>query len=730
MAPYTADTARPTSTKNSRPTPIIPRIIPAVPLAFSRPTYPKQRITPEDAPESTPERNLSVNGQEVEQDTVTASRHELHTPESKAFVGDRNISDTPGHDEEVSLPELHPGVAKADIEDAYTGHKSAIMSSVSPPTNSMEFPPPFVPAGLRSRPPSTASITFPQFPPSGNNHSMHHPRPSINSVVFGGYADSSSSSPAPPHSAGPPHYPPHPASFINPPFPPHPFFPPGHMHHLSDPHMMYPPMGMGPQGLYPISRDQHHPPQFGRSSYTQNGQIPYPMANQHTFPPPFPISPIDRGVSGSQPGSQASSAHNDNEVINPPQHPSQQFPVMPTGERLNHVPLQNGFVTPNMAAQKRLIREQQSLREYLVSQFGTHDFADYILELSESRMGSRLFALPVHGIIIARSPRLLRVIQEHANNPAYADGRKILKVQITDRFCTGEAFADALKFLYGGELLETGMFTSELENFDSKTGDLSIFGIARQRMDGALAYVAAGYFLGISDITARGLKIAKELLRWDTVEQVLDFTLAAGFENFEPRDPASNLSTSQQDKSENELPTQMLAYGKYGDALLTDIVDFLCSNIPPGFNFINSVPELRGIPRLPIMEESRPSTANPRLSRIQFGDLPATEITQMSFITRILSSIFLSLPFSVLRSIFSSQTLNERLPTSEVLELLRSVVAERESRRQRAIRGPLSNDVPYRVLQNLDWEESVKYDTQDSPERRLNRSYVGAGLQQ
>lgn len=75
MPPYTADSARSSHTKTDRPTSSAPRIVPAVPLAFTRQAKPRK--SPAETP-STPTVDR-VEKQDGEQ-AVTGAQ-EIHSPE-------------------------------------------------------------------------------------------------------------------------------------------------------------------------------------------------------------------------------------------------------------------------------------------------------------------------------------------------------------------------------------------------------------------------------------------------------------------------------------------------------------------------------------------------------------------------------------------------------------------------------------------------------------------------
>jgi hypothetical protein len=118
MAPYTGEPARATQSKAKKPTPIVPRIVPAIPLALSR--------TPRANGPTTLEESVSASASpdDAEATTTTGAKglaEERHlvqvqaplTPESKASAlsYDERAADTPR-----SSPSRASGVNDGQIQ--------------------------------------------------------------------------------------------------------------------------------------------------------------------------------------------------------------------------------------------------------------------------------------------------------------------------------------------------------------------------------------------------------------------------------------------------------------------------------------------------------------------------------------------------------------------------------------------------------------------------------------
>jgi len=103
MAPCTADPTRSTQSKANRPTPVVPRIVPAIPLAFSRAPRAKGPITPEHtatSPAGAPPEEIEAptDGEKLSEEQPPADPQAPFTPESRASAlnPDESAENTPG----------------------------------------------------------------------------------------------------------------------------------------------------------------------------------------------------------------------------------------------------------------------------------------------------------------------------------------------------------------------------------------------------------------------------------------------------------------------------------------------------------------------------------------------------------------------------------------------------------------------------------------------------------
>lgn len=625
-------------------------------------------------------------------------------------------------------------------------------------TQAQDLPPPLYRPGDQSTPPSAASSNFSRAP-NGSvvsfNGSSHRSHPSVNGIVFGGYADSVSSSPAPPGPSGSIPYPPPPV----PSFPhgnniPPAFIPPSHSHHLSEPH---------PYTFYPLppNMNPYGPPQFFRRP------MPHAPLPQYAGPPQQWIPPGEQaayravGPDGGTPDVLPSSADGPQAISRSISAVSSQTQdrdqPRPSAEQPQNASTQNvevsglingsagsgingstfhdrhstfGLPMSGQSFAATTVEEDPTpvMRDYLCSQFGNSDFADYILSLTQVYNRFPPLMLPVHSVIISRSPTMAQLIRSSGNFAYSQDGKlKILPMPVQDRFINAFAFSDALRHLYGAPLIDVHHFTQRFIPSSIELDEESLYTL-EQRMDYAFAYVASGHFLRLESITSRGLDIATKLLRWETVEKALCFALDGGlgpnWRNDDSLEDRDSVSSSDDSSSKPETLQSSLTYGFYGTRLLHSIVDFLVYHLPKDFIFDSNASQLKEIPRLPATDTSRPSTSDPRLSKIQFGEVPAEEITRSSRIATTLSAILISLPFPVLKSLLEHYALGGRLGWYKVAGLMKTVIDERESRRSRVLKNR-SIGTDDALARNVRWEESVEPTKQHHSGFRIARYRKG-----
>ncbi|GAB7356459.1 hypothetical protein MBLNU459_g7225t1 [Dothideomycetes sp. NU459] len=561
-------------------------------------------------------------------------------------------------------------------------------------TKGARMPPPFYPARdvqQQSRPAIAAPTTFhPQSHPVPAVRPSHHiSQPSTDSIVFGSFAESANASPIPPGTAG--------SAFAAPPgttiengSAAHPMS--GQVVPQSASNHFYPSQYPPPDTRY----DHPHPQQLYQHF------VP-PVVPSHLSGPPNTASAFPRPahLNGhphlSRSPSQTSSGvaeplvgRNGDSGIGTPDAP------IPRQDAARYTPQTSSSQHSIYPADDDL-KNIHDLRAYLLSQFGSLWFADYILQLSRTNDAEPV-SIPAHGFLLARSPGLNLLLPSAIRDDNSRQSR--LHIPRTFYFREPNAFVEALRFLYGGESLDPNRFLRNLPPPNMNSLDTQID--LGSRMNYILSYVAANHSMRLAAPAFHGAAIAGQLLRWETIETCLFFVLDGGFS-------ASGME---------------FAYGEAAIHVLQQTIAYVSLNFPTDFALETAVQELVSIPRLPertqtfapsVLPQTRAKRGS-RLGSIQFGDTHIIDSTQVPFVTAVLSSVLLSVPFQILQSILEHPALRDRLGDHSVVNHMRSVVAEREKRRLAALRAHQHsgsntiNDATSgdETVQNMFWEEAVE----------------------
>jgi hypothetical protein len=358
-----------------------------------------------------------------------------------------------------------------------------------------------------------------------------------------------------------------------------------------------------------------------------------------------------------------------------------------------HAPYQNG-----LAHYETHFEESPfELAAYLSTQFGNPEFADFILQIRSP--DAVLVSIPVHGIIVVRSPVIAEAIRRSVP-PAHRsrDTRRLLDVLITDPFVTRDSLEEAVKVLYGAPLLSAQTFLYGLapyvyDSVQASSGD------ARRRVRQLLSYIAAGRALQLPSMQVRGVEIARLLLRWDTIDEIVQVALRSN-STFWPK----------KDRVETEDP--------FTAALLNYAIDFMAYTFPVDFKLYTIASELQDAPRLPMVLDARLSSHNPRLSNIRFGDAPPENDLQPTHVSRILSSILLSLPLPLVDRLFNHRATANLVGWTGVVRIMRDVIVERENRRQKVLGSEVTpaqeSNIAAPLLNNIYTEERIEQ-VEESP---------------
>lgn len=353
--------------------------------------------------------------------------------------------------------------------------------------------------------------------------------------------------------------------------------------------------------------------------------------------------------------------------------------------------------------------EALDLTRYLRNQFGNREYADHVVVISHSshKLSPGTFAL--HGIMLARSPKLASLMSMSHSGPMSIP--RTLHVVVSDRFIDlDEVVTKGLLHLYGEPMLDLG----------SIPGMLAVSGYPPNpylQLRAALAYAALGHFLQMDAIIVRGLDLASTLLNWHNIGLALAFALEGGLGASWSEGVEEPTSVASVDESAS--PASAPAYGVYSDRMLHAVISFIIANFPADFDFAAGVPQLPEAPRLPIAAEPRHARSGSRLSQIRFGEMTVEERGPEY---SILSGVLVSLPFAILKHVLEHASLVARLGAARVAEVMSMTVEEREQRRLRvAAQSSASSAAPEsamdeRLWNSVRWTELVEAVPMAGPE--------------
>lgn len=533
-------------------------------------------------------------------------------------------------------------------------------SSLRIPT---ELPPPFVPAP--QGPPVSFAPLFGYEQVGGRYTPVSMPQPllSANRPVFGGYAESSSPSPT---TAG--HFGPPPATAVD-----------------ANIDMIYAPVSApnfqsAPPGRFAVQPHLRRPTTF----FNPEANF-YPQSAVPQFGPRIHPYAVPNGEHLSRSVSQASSQAQDIRE-RPQSHDSDAtdgrftagvFHLRggggPVGQAQNGFVISSPPVLPQAYSINPSIEAALALRDFLLSEFGNSETADFILEITDGKSVEPMFTIPLHCLLISRSPPLAIMM---------ADG--FLRYDYSkDKFFQYEAFAEALKYLYGAPLLDISLLGKlPPVSMSGEYGDITA--LAQRLMAHALGYTSAGRFLQLPPVELQGLKSAVEVLRWENVETALAFAIQDAAEPpFEP--------------------------------FLLEVLSFMVLHLPDHFSFVGTPQTVESQrhsvnPSFRIASETRrPSIPDPRVSRLIFGELSFGEAPAVDPISSKFSSILTTLPFAVLKLVLEDPRLVTQLSASKVAELANAVIEEREKRKRKAAKAKQVTSVDNEHLADeVEWEESVE----------------------
>ncbi|KAL9606936.1 MAG: hypothetical protein Q9167_008098 [Letrouitia subvulpina] len=338
---------------------------------------------------------------------------------------------------------------------------------------------------------------------------------------------------------------------------------------------------------------------------------------------------------------------------------------------------------------------QFQLTKYLLDETATSDFADCHLHIHHESDRFEPAVLPLHAVFIAQNEKLRNMLQSTTREN---DGKWHIRLEINNNYVNSSSIKSALQTLYGASAFTYTAFPQNHNTVGGRSKHSALW------MTSALSYAATGHFLGISDVAHRGEHIASAILNWDNIEGALAYAFDDSFDRVWGSTGAAAVAPENFPSDASEVLLTCLFY--------------IITNTPFGFHFDSSAKSLPAINRLPVDHEPKVSSKE-RLNRIQFGDLPADLTVTCSKQETVISSILISVPFSLLIFIF------DRLSIGNDRQIARLLINEREHRRLAALAHESTKEKQTgSFTEGMRWRESVAEPAEGSLKVHIERSWV------
>ncbi|PGH05668.1 hypothetical protein GX51_02828 [Blastomyces parvus] len=382
--------------------------------------------------------------------------------------------------------------------------------------------------------------------------------------------------------------------------------------------------------------------------------------------------------------------------------------------------------------------ELEPVAVYILETFRSGQYADFRLILNSSAEHCPPVSFPVHSLIAARSPHLTELMKamEAAMHP-----REIHLVAAAS-FSHPSALGLALQHFYGVPLLGEEQLNSEFaQAVESNKGEDQGPNCANgncfrelEKMKFALCYVASAAFLAESRILRRAIRLATNAICWHNLEAVFHFGISVSNFMITPvssilgldREAASSAQLRHKATSSPHSNDHDMERGSvnakdhrkcsrtlnwelkevWGPQLLNEAIDFIIKGFPQNFQ-LDPDANSRELPdRLSGQVPSRFSIREIS-SAVTFGSFAAAKDCTFSREERVLSAIFLAVPFQILKKLFNAMKVGGILTPG----LVEDTIFERERRRIRAARTVKNRNTISELTESetdpIGWREEI-----------------------
>ena len=373
------------------------------------------------------------------------------------------------------------------------------------------------------------------------------------------------------------------------------------------------------------------------------------------------------------------------------------------------------------------------LSTFLSQNFNSPQYADCRLRVIYENNNIEPEEFLLHRVVVAQSPALATLL---ATSEMDNHGIRLIHLEALGSFLTPTALRLALQTSYGQSPWDFIGLDIPQGSSRPQTIDAALW------MRNALAFAAAGNLLQLEDVVARGVQIASTILSWDNIETALAFTME-GLVDSVPKDcldkehvqpqglgisgattPPGALGQSFPAPTRSMTSLNPYRYGVAAYRVKQLCLRYLCDNFPANWKLNKSAHPSRCVDRLPVEVKGQAPSASSRFRHIQFGSLPALQPEDTDGLEGRMSSIVLSIPYSLL------QELLEQADDVVDAKSVATIVSERERRRQQALKD---QSVSYNQRATMPeawgavgWEESVTtVDVEGTPLTTISREWTG-----
>ncbi|GAB1209824.1 hypothetical protein APSETT445_008611 [Aspergillus pseudonomiae] len=355
------------------------------------------------------------------------------------------------------------------------------------------------------------------------------------------------------------------------------------------------------------------------------------------------------------------------------------------------------------------------LSEHLLHCLEASEFSDSQIILRSSKDIFMPIVFRTHRAVISRSNFMADVFrsptQEERTNEIVAVGN--------ENFCMIKGFEYALQHLYGRPLLTAGQLRlATLSTYgysENNVGKIQ-FSLTAAMADFALCYAASGAFFQQEAVIETGIRLAIELIDWETVECILYFGVCT-------TRPAVTLDqTAPVNKTGDYDAAGELQ--RWAPRLVGSALHFITRHMSKDFTLYTKAQSKTLPNRIPesLYDVPGPVITSPRSFASRRGETPNREI-------EVPSAMLIYLPYKQLEETFGIMNARNILSS----DLAQAVVAERETRRLQAVRALAKQGVKDELsatdqIRELGYKEIVAVSEEQGPAITLNREWIGLAV--